>query len=79
MGLLDFLFGTVIAMNVLDSHDPNRPRNGTGLDDDDEALFEDGYPDDYVGDGLDGEDDYVGDGLDGEDDGEDDGGDDLGW
>ena len=29
-----------------------------------DAQFDDGYPDDYVGDGLDGADDYVGDGLD---------------
>ena len=29
-----------------------------------EAPFDEGYPDDYVGDGLDGADDYVGDGLD---------------
>ena len=37
------------------------------------AAFDDeGYPDDYVGDGLDGSDDYVGDGLDGADDWEDD-------
>ena len=33
-----------------------------------EALFDDGYPDDYVGDGLDGDDDYLGDGLDNYDD-----------
>ena len=79
MGLLDFLFGTAIAMNVLDSHAANRSQDGTELDDNDEALFDDGYPDDYVGDGLDGEDDYVGDGLDGEEDGEDEYDDDLGW
>ena len=32
---------------------------------DNDAQFDDGYPDDYVGDGLDGTDDYLGDGLDG--------------
>ena len=36
--------------------------------DDDGAQYDDGYDDDYVGDGLDGTDDYVGDGLDGADD-----------
>ena len=35
-------------------------------DDDCDARFDDGHPDDYPGDGLDGDDDYLGDGLDGE-------------
>ena len=68
MGFLDFLLGTAIVMNVLDTRDPKRPRNVTPVDDDYEAQFDDGYLDDYVGDGLDGTDDYLGDGLDGSDD-----------
>ena len=68
MGFLDFLLGTAFVMNVLDTRDPKRPRNVTPVDDDYEAHFDDGYSDDYVGDGLDGTDDYVGDGLDGSDD-----------
>ena len=72
MGLLDFLLGTAIVMNVLDTRDPKRLRNVTPVDDDYEAQFDDGYPDDYVGDGLDGTDDYLGDGLDGADDYDDD-------
>ena len=55
----------------------NRPQDITPADDDDEAQYDDGYSDDYVGDGLDGTDDYVGDGLDGDDDDYDD--DDPGW
>ncbi|MBO4648757.1 MAG: hypothetical protein J5806_11450 [Lentisphaeria bacterium] len=65
MGLLDFLFGTAIAMNILDTRGPKRTRGPAPADD--EAEFDDGYPDDHVGDGLDGTDDYVGDGLDGPD------------
>ena len=68
MGFLDFLLGAAIAMNVLDTRDPNRSQDITPADDDDEAQYDDGYDDDYVGDGLDGTDDYVGDGLDGDDD-----------
>ena len=72
MGLLDFLLGTAVVMNVLDTRGPKQPRGITTVDDDDEAQFDDGYPDDYVGDGLDGTDDYLGDGLDGSDDYDDD-------
>ena len=64
MGLLDFLFGTAIAMNMMDTRKYDPPCSPAPADDD-EAQFDDGYPDDYVGDGLDGTDDYVGDGLDG--------------
>ena len=77
MGFLDFLLGATIAMNVLDTHDPKRSQDITTANDDDEAQYDDGYSDDYVGDGLDGTDDYVGDGLDGDDDDYDD--DDPGW
>lgn len=65
MGLLDFLLGAVIAMNVLDSRESDQPQGVAP--DDDEAQFDDGYPNDYVDDGLDGTDDYLGDGLDGSD------------
>ena len=58
MGLLDFLFGTAVVMNILDTRDSKRPRNITPVDDADEAQFDDGNPDDYIGDGLDGTDDY---------------------
>ena len=61
MGLLDFLFGTASVMSAMNKRGHDQPR---GLSD---AQFDDGYPDDYVGDGLDGTDDYVGDGLDGTD------------
>jgi hypothetical protein len=77
MGFWDFLFGAFVATNVLDTRDPGRPHGDLPSDDDDEARFDDGYSDDYVGDGLDGDDDYVGDGLDGDDD-DDDYGDDPG-
>jgi len=76
MGFLDFLVGAVIARHVLDSHDSKLPRDIILADDDDEAQYDDGYPDDYVGDGLDGTDDYLGDGLDGDDEDYDD---DPGW
>ena len=66
MGLLDFLFGTAIAMNMMDTRKSDPPRGLAPADD--EAEFDDGYPDDYVGDGLDGTDDHLGDGLDGPDD-----------
>ena len=72
MGLLDFLLGTAVVMNVLNTRGPRYPQGVTPVDDDDESLFDDGYPDDYVGDGLDGDDDYLGDGLDGSDDYDDD-------
>ena len=72
MGLFDFLLGTAAVMNVLDTRGSKRPRNITPIDDDDEAQFDDGYPVDYVGDGLVGTDDYLGDGLDGSDDYDDD-------
>ena len=49
------IFGGLNAMNKRGHDQPS------GLSD---AQFDDGYPDDYVGDGLDGADDYVGDGLD---------------
>ena len=70
MGLLDFLFGTAAVMNVMNKRGNSQPQS-IATEEDDEAQFDDGYPDDYVGDGLDGADDYVGDGLDGSDDGED--------
>lgn len=66
MGLLSFLFGTFAAMNAMESRVPGHARNIP--DEDDEALYDDGCFDDYVGDGLDGTDDYLGDGLDGADD-----------
>ena len=66
MGLLDFLFGTAAAMNAMNKRGHDHPRSPAPADD--KALFDDGYPDEYVGDGLDGTDDYVGDGLDGSDD-----------
>ena len=70
MGLLDFLFGTAAVMNVMNKRGNSQPQS-IDTEEDDEAQFDDGYPDDYVGYGLDGADDYVGDGLDGSDDGED--------
>ncbi len=67
MGLLDLIFGAVVVMDAMDS--PPRDRGQSIIPaEDEEALYDDGYPDDYVGDGLDGTDDYVGDGLDGPDD-----------
>ena len=57
MGFWDFLLGASIAMNVLDSQDSKQPEDVTPADDDDEAKYDDGYDDDYVGDGLDGDDD----------------------
>lgn len=71
MGLLDFLFGSAAAMNILNTQKHDRIQSIVP-DDDDEAQFDDGYPDDYVGDGLDGADDYLGDGLDGPDEYDDD-------
>ena len=71
MGLLDLLLGAVATMNMMDTRPHDRPQ-GIVPDNDDEALFDDGYPDDYVGDGLDGDDDYLGDGLDGDNDYDDD-------
>ena len=50
------------GLNAMNQRGHNQHRGLT------EAQFDDGYPDDYVGDGLDGTDDYVGDGLDGSDD-----------
>ena len=70
MGFLGFLLGAAIAMNLLDSRKSDQSQ-GIASDDDDEAQCDDGYSDDYLGDGLDGEDDYLGDGLDGPDDGDD--------
>ena len=72
MGFWVFLLGASIAMNVLDSRDSNRPQGVSSSKDNDEAQYDDGYDDDYVGDGLDGDDDYLGDGLDGDDDDDDD-------
>lgn len=48
MGLLDFLLGTAVVMNILDTRDSRRPQNIAPVDDDDEAQFDDGYPDDYM-------------------------------
>ena len=53
--------------DVEDRQGHDQPR-GLVPADDDEADYDDGYPDDHVDDGLDGTDDYVGDGLDGPDD-----------
>ncbi len=64
MGFLDLLLGIAVAMNHSGS---KRSQNIVRADDDYEAQFDDGYPDDYLGDGLDGTDDYLGDGLDGDD------------
>ncbi len=47
------------GLNMMNKRGHDQPR---GLS---EAQLDDGYPDDYVGDGLDGTDDHVGDGLDG--------------
>ena len=58
MGLLDFLLGTAVVMSVLNTRGPRHPQGIAPVDDDDEAQFDDGYIDDYVGDGLDGSDDY---------------------
>ena len=52
---------TMLGMAILGGHSHNAP---TVASDDNDAYWDDGYPDDYVGDGLDGTDDYVGDGLD---------------
>lgn len=71
MGFLDFLFGSAVAMSILDTRKHDRPQSIVP-NDVDEAQFDDGYPDDYVGDGLDGSDDYLGDGLDGPDEYDDD-------
>ena len=71
MGLFDFLFGAAAVMNVMDKPGHDQP-GAPAPADDDEAQFDDGYPDDYVGAGLGGSDDYVGDGLDGTDGGDDD-------
>ena len=54
------------GLNAMSKRGHDHPRSPAPADD--KALFDDGYPDDYVGDGLDGTDDYVGDGLDGSDD-----------
>ena len=64
MGFWEFLFGAGIASGVFDDDKRDRSLDADTSDDDD-ARFDDGYSDDYVGDGLDGTDDYVGDGLDG--------------
>ena len=41
-------------MNALDTRGPKHSQGVIPVDDDDEVLFDDGYPDDYAGDGLDG-------------------------
>ena len=56
MGLLGFLFVAAAAMNVMDNGGHHNTR-GFSSADDAEAQFYDGYPDDYVGDGLEGTDD----------------------
>ena len=58
MGLLDFLFGSAAARSILDMRKYDRPQSIVP-NDVDEAQFDDGYPDEYVGDGLDGSDDYL--------------------
>ena len=68
MGLFEFLFGAMIIMDVMGTRKRGRSQGIGAADDEEEALFDDGWSDDYVGDGLDGEDDYLGDGLDGSND-----------
>ena len=70
MGLLDFLLGTFATIKIMDMLGSNRSQS-IGSDNN-AAQFDDGYSDDYVGDGLDGADDYLGDGLDGAGDYDDD-------
>ena len=55
MGLLDFLLGTFATIKIMDMLGSNRSQS-IGSDNN-AAQFDDGYPDDYVGDGLDGADD----------------------
>lgn len=66
MGFWDFLFGYAAGENMMGKMGKRKHDQPYGivLEDDEEAQFDDGYPDDYVGDGLDGTDDYLGDGLD---------------
>lgn len=71
------LVGTVAGLaifrglDLMSKHGCGQSR-GLVHEDTNEAQFDDGFPDDYVGDGLDGTDDYLGDGLDGPDDYDDD-------
>lgn len=67
MGFLDVLLGAIVAGNLKNSRRRGFNQNLT-TDEELEAQFEDGYDEDYVGDGLDGTDDYLGDGLDGDED-----------
>ena len=63
MGLLDFLFGSFIAADVIFDHKHKQPHNIESFDIGD-SPFNDEYDDDYIDDGLVGTDDYLGDGLD---------------
>ena len=58
MELQDFLFGTaaVTVMSVMDNRRHHQLQGHAPVDD--EAQFDDGFSDDYVGDGLDGSDAY---------------------
>ena len=71
MGLLDLLLGAFIGMKAAETRVTARSRIAAPGDEE-EALFDDGYPDDYAGDGLDGTGEYMGDGLDGEEEFDDD-------
>lgn len=65
MGLLDLLLGAFLGLNAAGTREPEGPPWDTVPDDEEEAQYDDGYPDDYAGDGLDGTEEYMGDGLDG--------------
>ena len=72
MGLLDLLPGAFLGLNAAGTREPDRPPRIAAPDDEEEARYDDGYPDDYAGDGLDGTEEYMGDGLDGEEELDDD-------
>ena len=71
MGLLDFLLGVFLVTEAAGTTESAPPRIAAP-DDEEEAQYDDGYPDDYAGDGLDGTEEYMGDGLDGEEELDDD-------
>ena len=58
------LVGAAAGLAIFHGLNAKNKRGNDQLSGLSEAQFDDGYPDDYVGDGLDGADDYVGDGLD---------------
>ena len=66
-----FLLGAFLVAGAVGTARSAPPR-GADVDDEEEAQYDDGYPDDYVGDGLDGTEEYMGDGLDGEEEFDDD-------